>query len=52
LVLIGALPAAAGQSSSAPAASTPVGLVAGGDMTDDRARSAQKVRDDMLEWQR
>jgi hypothetical protein len=51
LILIGALPAA-GQSSPAPAASAPVGLVGGGNTTADRATYTQKARDDMQEWQR
>ena len=52
LMLIGALPAAAGQSDPAPVASTPAGLAAAGDTTTDRASYTQKAREDMQEWQR
>jgi hypothetical protein len=52
LVLIGTLPAAAGQSTLALGSGTPVRLAAGGDSTADRDTYTQRARDEMQEWQR
>jgi hypothetical protein len=52
LVLIGALPAAAGQSTFSPSGSAPVRLAANGDSTVDRDTYLQKARDEMQEWRR
>lgn len=52
LMLIAALPAAAGQSMLAHGARAPVLLAASGDSTTDRASYAQQARDEMREWQR
>jgi hypothetical protein len=53
LVLIGALPAAAGgQSTISPSASAPVRLAANGDATVDRDTYMQRARDEMQEWRR
>jgi len=48
LMLIGALPAGAGQSISSD---TPIQLAAGSDSTPDRDTYIQKARDEMQEWQ-
>ena len=52
LMLIGALPAAAGQSALALGSGAPVRLVAAGDSTADRDTYTQKARAEMQEWQR
>jgi hypothetical protein len=52
LVLIGALPAAAGQSTISPSASAHVRLAANGDATVDRDTYMHRARDEMQEWQR
>jgi hypothetical protein len=52
LVLLGALPAAAGQSTLALGSGTPIRLAAGGDSTADRDTYTQKARAEMQEWQR
>ena len=52
LVLIGALHAAAGQSTLALGSGAPIQLAAGGDSTADRDTYTQKARDEMQEWQR
>jgi hypothetical protein len=52
LMLIGALPAAAGQSTPALSSGAPVRLAAGGDSTADKDTYTQKARDEMQEWQR
>jgi len=52
LMLIGALPAAAGQSTLALDPGAPVRLAAGADSTADRDTYTQKARDEMQEWQR
>jgi hypothetical protein len=55
LMLIGALPATAGQSTFAPepaASAPPVRLAAGGDTASDRETYTQKAWDDVQEWQR
>ena len=52
LVLLGALPAAAGQSTLALGSGIPIRLAAGGDSTADRDTYTQKARDEMQEWQR
>ena len=55
LMLIGALPAIAGQSTFAPgpsASALPVRLAAGGDTASDRETFTQKAWDDVQEWQR
>jgi hypothetical protein len=51
-MLIGALPATAGQSPLAPGSGAPVRLAADGDSTADRDTYTQKARDQMQEWQR
>jgi hypothetical protein len=51
LMLIGALPAAAGQSALALGSGAPVRLVAGSDSTADRDTYTQKARNEMQEWQ-
>lgn len=50
LMLIGQLPAAAGQSALAPGSSAPVRLAAG-DSTADRDTYARKAQAEMREWQ-
>jgi hypothetical protein len=52
LVLLGALPAAAGQSTLALGSGTPIRLAAGGDSTANRDTYTQKARAEMQEWQR
>ena len=52
LVLIGALPAVAGQSTLALGSGAPVQLAAGADSTADRDTYTQKARAEMQEWQR
>jgi hypothetical protein len=52
LVLIGALSAAAGQSTLALGSGGPVQLAAGNDTPADRDTYTQQVRDKMQEWQR
>ena len=52
LVLIGALPAAAGQSTVALGSGAPVRLAAGNDTPADRDTYTQQARDKMQEWQR
>jgi hypothetical protein len=52
LVLIGALPAAAGQSGLARGAGAPAQLAADDDATGDKDTYAQKAREEMQEWQR
>jgi hypothetical protein len=52
LLLIGALPAAAGQSPPALGSNAPVRLAAGGDAAADRDTYTQKARNDMQEWRR
>ena len=52
LVLIGALPAAAGQSTFSPGAGAPIRLAASGDSTVDRDTYLQKARNEMREWRR
>jgi hypothetical protein len=47
LVLLGALPAAAGQSTLALGSGTPIRLAAGGDSTADRDTYTQKARAEM-----
>ena len=51
LMLIGALPAAAGQSTPALGSGAPVRVAAGGDTTADRDTYTQKAKDEMQEWQ-
>ena len=51
LVLIGALPAGAGQSTLAPDSGAPVRLAAGADSTADRDTYTRKAREEMQEWQ-
>jgi hypothetical protein len=51
LVLIGALPAAAGQSTPALGSGAPVRVAAGGDTTADRDTYTQKAKAEMQEWQ-
>ncbi len=51
LMLIGALPAVAGQSTVALGSDAPVRLTANGKPTTDRDTYTQKARDDMQEWQ-
>ena len=51
-MLIGALPAAAGQSELVLGSSAPIRLAASGDSTSDRDTYTQKARDEMQEWQR
>ena len=52
LVLIGALPAAPGQSTLALGSGAPVLLAAGNDTPADRDTYTQQARDKMQEWQR
>jgi hypothetical protein len=52
LLLIGALPAGAGQSPPALGSNAPVGLAAGGDTAADRDTYTQKARNEMQEWRR
>ena len=52
LVLIGALPAVAGQSTLALGSGVPVLLAAGNDTPADRDAYTQQARDKMQEWQR
>jgi hypothetical protein len=52
LVLIGALPAPAGQSTLALGSGAPVQLAADNDTPADRDTYTQQVRDKMQEWQR
>ena len=52
LVLFGALPAAAGQSTLSPGASAPVRVAANGDPTVDKDTYLQKARNEMQEWRR
>ena len=52
LVLIGTLPAAAGQSTLPLGSGAPVQLAAGGDSTAERDTYTQKARAEMQEWQR
>ena len=52
LMLIGALPTAAGYSTLAIGSGAPVRLAAGGDSTADRDTYTQKARDEMQEWER
>ena len=52
LVLFGALPAAAGQSTLSPGASAPVRLAANGDPTVDKDTYLQRARKEMQEWRR
>jgi hypothetical protein len=52
LVLIGALPAAAGQSTPALGSGAPVLLAAGNDTPADRDTYTQQARKEMQEWQR
>ena len=51
LMLIGALPAAAGQSPPALGSGAPVRVAAGGDTTADRDTYTQKAKDETQEWQ-
>jgi len=51
-MLIGALPAAAGQSTPALGSTAPIRLAAASDSTRDRDTYTQKARDEMQEWQR
>lgn len=51
-LLIGALPAAADQSTLVLGSSSPIRLAASGNSTRDRDTYAQKARDEMQEWQR
>jgi len=52
LLLLGALPASAGQSTLAFESGVPVRLAAGGDSTSDRNSYTQRTADEMQEWQR
>jgi hypothetical protein len=52
IALIGALPAAAGQSTISPSASATVRLAANSDATVDRETYMQRARGDMQEWRR
>jgi hypothetical protein len=52
LVLIGTLPAAAGQSTVALGSGAPVLFVAGNDAPADRDTYTQQARDKMQEWRR
>ena len=52
LMLIGALPTAAGYSTLAIGSGAPVRLAAGGDSTADRDTYTQKARDEMQGWER
>jgi hypothetical protein len=52
LVLIGALPAAAGQSTFALGSGAPVLLAAGNDTPADRDKYTQQARAEMQEWKR
>ncbi len=52
VVLIGALPAAAGQSTLSPGANAPVRLAANGDPTVDKDTYLQRARKEMQEWRR
>jgi hypothetical protein len=51
-LLIGALPAAADQSTLVLGSSSPIRLAASGDPTGDRDTYTQKARDEMQEWRR
>ena len=51
-MLIGALPAAAGQSVRVLGSGAPIQLAASGNSTRDRDTYTQKARDEMQEWQR
>jgi len=52
LMLIGALPAAAGHSTFAFGWCAPVRLAGGDDLTPDRGTYNQRTRDEMREWRR
>jgi hypothetical protein len=52
LLLVGALPAGAGQSVPALGSNAPVRLAAGGDTAADRGTYTQKARNDMQVWRR
>jgi hypothetical protein len=52
LMLIGALPAAAAQSTLALGSGAPIELAAGSDSTADRDTYTHEARDEMREWQR
>lgn len=51
-MLIGALPAAAGQSELVLGSTAPIRLAASSDSTGDRDTYTQKARDEIQEWQR
>jgi hypothetical protein len=51
-MLIGALPAAAGQPELVLGSTAPIRLAASSDSTGDRDTYTQKARDEMREWQR
>jgi hypothetical protein len=50
-MLIGALPAAAGQSTLVLGSRSPIRLAANSESTGDRDTYAQKAHDEMREWQ-
>jgi hypothetical protein len=51
-ILIGTLPAGAGQSALVLPSGAPIRLAASGDSSADRDTYAQKARDEIQEWQR